>query len=142
MKLEVTRLNPVNFGVFAESMTGGNSLVPNSEFFAESGIAFGLFANEECFGLVGFFPLWNGVGEGWALMDYDLFKYPIFLRKWIISVMPKIMAEKGWHRIQWTSERSPAHHERWMESIGLTYEGVMKKYTFDKKDVSRWALTV
>ena len=86
-----------------------------------------------CFGVS---PQWYGVAELWMIPDRNLVsKHKIKFHKGAKKFMDLIMEELNLHRIHVTVLASNTKAIRWIENISFTREGVLKKYTFDKKDM-------
>jgi len=86
-----------------------------------------------CFGVA---PQWYGVAELWMIPDmYLVSKHKIKFHKGAKKFMDLIMEELNLHRIHVTVLASNIRAIKWIESISFKREGVLKKYTFDQKDM-------
>ncbi len=86
-----------------------------------------------CFGVS---PQWYGVAELWMIPDTKLVsKNKIRFHRGALRFMDLIMEELNLHRIHVTVLASNIKAIKWIESISFVREGVLKKYTFDAKDM-------
>lgn len=108
----------------------------NLDYCAENGYAYCVIDSGKpvlCFGIS---PQWYGVAELWLIPDINLIKkYRIKFHKGTKKFMDLIMEELNLHRIHVTVLSSNINAIRWIESISFKREGVLEKYTFDKKDM-------
>lgn len=92
-----------------------------------------------CFGVV---PQWYGVAELWMIPDKHLVsKHKIRFHRGAKKFMQLITEELQLHRIHVTVLASNIRAIKWIESISFVREGVLKKYTFDKKDMIMYSRT-
>ena len=92
-----------------------------------------------CFGVS---PQWYGVAELWMIPDTKLVsKNKIRFHRGALRFMDLIMEELNLHRIHVTVLASNIKALKWIESISFEREGVLKKYTFDKKDMIMYSRT-
>lgn len=86
-----------------------------------------------CFGIV---PQWYGVAELWMIPDKNMVsKHKIKFHKGAKRFMKYVTEELNLHRIHVTVLASNLRAIKWIENISFVREGVLKKYTFDKKDM-------
>tara|TARA_Y100000114_G_C11553496_1_gene228340 strand:+ start:59 stop:556 length:498 start_codon:yes stop_codon:yes gene_type:complete len=86
-----------------------------------------------CFGVS---PQWYGVAELWMIPDTKLVsKNKIRFHRGAMRFMDFVMEELNLHRIHVTVLASNTRAIKWIESIYFSREGVLKKYTFDAKDM-------
>ena len=92
-----------------------------------------------CFGVS---PQWYGVAELWMIPDKHLLrKHRFIFHRGAGKFMDFLMEELNLHRIHVTVLASNIKALKWIESISFQREGVLKKYTFDKKDMIMYSRT-
>tara|TARA_R100001086_G_scaffold88542_1_gene43370 strand:- start:583 stop:1080 length:498 start_codon:yes stop_codon:yes gene_type:complete len=106
------------------------------DFAAENGYGYAVLDGGKpmlCFGVS---PQWYGVAELWMIPDTKLVsKNRIKFHRGAKKFMELIMEELNLHRIHVTVLSSNIKAIKWIESISFQREGVLRKYTFDKKDM-------
>ena len=86
-----------------------------------------------CFGIV---PQWPGVAELWLIPDQVLIKkHRLRFHKGSLKFMVHAAEELNLHRLHVTVSAHNVPAVKWIESIYFSREGVLKKYSFDKKDM-------
>ena len=92
-----------------------------------------------CFGVS---PQWYGVAELWMIPDKHLLrKHRFIFHRGANNFMRYLMEELNLHRIHVTVLADDLRALKWIESISFQREGVLKKYTFDKKDMIMYSRT-
>ena len=103
---------------------------------AKSGYAFTVLDEGKpivCFGIV---PQWPGVAELWLIPDQVLIKkHRLRFHKGSLKFMVHAAEELNLHRLHVTVSAHNVPAVKWIESIYFSREGVLKKYSFDKKDM-------
>lgn len=85
--------------------------------------------------------IWRGVEELWMLCEERARKYPVLMTKaGRIFLLHRVIAG-NLHRIQATVRCDDLSAIRWAESLGLEYEGVMRRYGADQMDYQIMART-
>ena len=137
--LRVERLTPELMDSLAPEIPGAGALLTAANILC-AGVAYAFFADDACFGLGGVFPFTPGVGELWMMMHPDRFRHPKFLRRAALRILGEAREVMDLHRIQSAAEVAQPYHSRWMVSLGFEFEGIMRAYTFDRRDMARYAL--
>ena len=86
----------------------------------------------------GYVSLWPGVVECWMIPSIHVEKYKVKCAKLLKKYVEDIMSKEKWHRIQTTAPDDELH-ARWMKFLGLKKEGVLRKFTHNKKDYCMYA---
>ena len=86
-----------------------------------------------CFGIV---PQWPGVAELWLIPDRKLIqKWRLKFHKGAKKFMELAADELNLHRLHVTVSANNVRSVKWIEHIYFKREGVLKKYSFNKKDM-------
>tara|TARA_R100000773_G_C4194771_1_gene99362 strand:- start:216 stop:713 length:498 start_codon:yes stop_codon:yes gene_type:complete len=86
-----------------------------------------------CFGVV---PLWPGVAELWLIPDTKLIqKWKLKFHKGARKFMELAADELNLHRLHVTVSAQNVRSVKWIEHIYFKREGLLKKYSFNKKDM-------
>lgn len=89
--------------------------------------------------IVGFYELWPGVYELWALPSKYIYMYPTQYVRHMRYYVNCIFDNFGAHRLQ-TSSIADLVHDRWMACLGFECEGILRKYGPDMVDYKQWSL--
>jgi hypothetical protein len=92
------------------------------------------FVNNECVGVGGIEPQWNGVGEAWLMLSNRVALYPVKAYLVIRDGLQKLIEENELVRIQsWVRADFHKAHVL-MKHLGFKPEGLAKKYNPDGTD--------
>lgn len=91
--------------------------------------------------IAGFIQLWPGVIEGWMLPSTHFKSAPVTFARLLKRYIDRIVVDFEVHRMQTTSFHDE-FHARWMKFLGFKQEGVLEKYTQDKRDMVQYARTI
>lgn len=86
----------------------------------------------------GVLPLWKGVGEGWAVTSPLVEKYPLFFAKSVWEKTTEIIEKLQLVRLQTLVDAEHTISQKWLERMGFTNEGLMRKY-LGGRDFFRYA---
>lgn len=89
--------------------------------------------------IVGFYELWPGVYELWALPSKYIYECSTSYVRHMRGYVKCIFDNFGAHRLQ-TSSLSDPIHDRWMGCLGFECEGTLRKYGPDMVDYKQWSL--
>ena len=103
------------------------------------GQAYTMVSDEGIVACAGIVPLWKGTGEGWAITSELVEKYRISFAKSLLRYLFKIIQEFKYTRIQTTVLEHHQTSKEWLEWMGFTNEGLMRKYIGDN-NYYRYAL--
>ena len=82
----------------------------------------------------GFFPMWDGVAEGWMIGDIQLPDYGRIFLRGARQFMDWIGPRSHLHRIQFTVHAPNVHAYRFAKTLYFSSEGVLHKYAPDQTD--------
>lgn len=88
--------------------------------------------------IIGFFDLWPGVCQIWALPDKSINKYIRSHLRCVNKMMEEHFYNSSRHRMQ-TFSLNDDLHNRWMGWLNFEFEGTMKRYGPEHKDYNIWA---
>jgi hypothetical protein len=98
------------------------------------GVSFAMMSDGATIGCGGVVPRWRGVGEVWIAVADELRARPLLLVRETLRCINMIHKHGGFHRLQMNIQAQDTGLQRWAESLGFTFEGVMKQYGADKLD--------
>jgi hypothetical protein len=83
-----------------------------------------------------------GVADAWTLFTPMLKTLPFFLHRTVKIELCTVIKKFNLRRIQCTIEMTDESHTacKWAKSLGFQYEGTMRSYTHDGKNVYLFAL--
>ena len=105
----------------------------------ENGLAFTGAINRQIIACAGIKRIWGNVGEGWVLATYDIWNHPITIARAIKKNFEDLARDYKFERIQTAVRADFGIGIRFAKWMGLTNEGLMKKYGFDGTDHYRFA---
>lgn len=105
------------------------------EVVRESDIAFTLEKNGVILGCGGIVRFWGSAGEAWTLLSRHAAANMLTVTK----VVKRILADAPFDRVQMTTDVGFEEAERWARMLGFEYEGTMRKYGHDGRDMKLWA---
>lgn len=79
----------------------------------------------------GVLPLWKGVGEGWMVTSPLVEKYPILFAKTAWAKITEIIENLQLVRLQTVVHSEHIVSQKWLQRMGFTNEGLMRKYLGD-----------
>ena len=85
--------------------------------------------------------IWRGVEEMWMLCEERARKFPVVMTKAGRMFLLHRVIAGNLHRIQATVRCDDLRAIRWAESLGLDFEGVMRRYGADQMDYQIMART-
>lgn len=99
-------------------------------------------ADERVIACAGLTPIWEGVMEGWCILRDDITNREkmAFGRSVKEILHPALNAYQS-HRFQATVRIDNTLGHRFVEWLGMEFEGIMKQYGPDKADYCRYAWT-
>lgn len=98
------------------------------------------FVDDECVGVGGIEPLWEGVGEAWLMLSTNVALYPQRTYLVIREGLQRLIDEGGYIRIQSWVRADFAKAQSLMKHLGFEAEGVAKKYNPDGSDSILYSL--
>ena len=104
---------------------------------SEPGLSFTLLKDDEPIVAGGVIPMWQGVAEGWVLSSKQIFDYKIKAAGSIKKRLDYICKNNNIQRLQSAVKAEFLIGVRFAEWLGLTKEGLMKKYGLDGSDYWR-----
>ena len=103
------------------------------------GRAQSLFINGLIVGIFGCTRIHPGVGECWALLAKDIYRYPKATTKIAKKLVADNMEIMKLHRMQVTTLNADTRAKKWLKCLGFEEEGVMRMFGPDKQDFVRYA---
>ena len=89
-------------------------------------------------GAMGFLEMWPGVCEVWVIPSKYIEQYGVVFARVIKKNLNNLIEVHNLHRIQVTAIDDPRHN-RWLEWLGFTCEGVMRNYSYQKQNLKMWS---
>jgi hypothetical protein len=102
-------------------------------------LAFSAIDNGHLIVSAGIYQLWPGVGETWILASQKLTTTKVSLLRRIKKDLFKIADEKGFWRLQASTQSDWPSAKRLAMFLEMKHEGTMKKYGANKENYERWA---
>ena len=143
MQINTERLNRERLESVARALPGGELVMGSSEYLANNGVSYALFNHGQCCCIGGVYttsyPV--GVGTAWLMVDPSVIKMmPQFTIKFCKAVLGHAWTALKLHRIEAYVETHQADNRRWAELCGFAQESIMRKYTSEAKDVTKFAI--
>lgn len=141
---EIVPFKPEHLESFKEN--GGKVLVGNisnmGEILKQLGLKKTIFSGiveGRVVAIAGIMFLWNGVGEAWASFTPEGEHYMKSIHRKSKEII-RYCLENGFWRIQ-TNILAGFHKGiKWVEGLGFKYEGEMRKFSPDGKDMIRYTI--
>ena len=86
----------------------------------------------------GVVPLWQGVGQGWVLVDKTNTE-KLALCRAMRRGMRDIVANGPFHRVQADVKTSYKQGQKFLKMLGFVYEGPLWAFTSDGEDYERYS---
>lgn len=99
--------------------------VPYGIQLQAAGPAFTAFAGTEVVGCAGIIPLWTGRAQVWSLMSDLVRLYPIPIHR----AVKRYIEQYDVTRLECTVDPRSPRAVAWVQRLGFTYEGTLRKYT-------------
>lgn len=87
----------------------------------------------------GVLPMWRGVGDIWMVGSDLIDKYPKSLFRLARSIINEATKGLSLHRVQCSVDVDQESHKRFVEHLGFSPEGLMRKYGANGEDHIRYA---
>ena len=97
------------------------------------------FDSGEILAIVGVSPLWKGVGTVWTLLTDAAREHGVALTLGVLRFMDMLHVERGYWRLQATTESGDEVARLWIIRLGFEYEGTMTAYGPDAMTHSMYA---
>lgn len=108
------------------------------ESFAKRGRAWTIVINDEVITCSGLYPMWPGVYEGWQVPTIRVQNNSYQYAKAYKETLDDAFMGDEVHRVQSYCIHDDLH-DKWMRFLGFEKEGVMRKYSWDKRDYALYA---
>ena len=106
---------------------------------AQSGNGLVILYDGEILGYMGYYVLWPGVCEIWAMPSIRVNKYPKTYLATVKECIDKTFKEKTeYHRFQVTCPDN-AYYDKWIGFLGMTCEGILRQYDTERNDYKIWS---
>lgn len=97
-----------------------------------------LLDGEDTIAIIGFFPMWEGVAEVWAIPSKHVHAYGLRYVRHAKREIDRIIKENGFRRLQ-TVSRADGATDKWMRILGFECEGLLRGYAANGDDYRMWA---
>ena len=125
-----------------ESIFTLGDIGPRMDAVAEvSDFACTVLYKEKILACAGLSLIWPGVANSWRIPSKDLPKHSIVFARFVARNLSGIIKVYGIHRLQTVAAMDDLH-TRWLSWLDFELEGVLNKYTHQKKDRGMWARIV
>lgn len=104
------------------------------------GPALTLIDNDKIIASAGIVRIWPGVGEAWAIIGVDVFDYPITFHRYTKRIIPKMIEDGAFHRVQALVLEGFQKGIEWVKDLGFCKEGFMRHYGPDKQNYWRYVI--
>ena len=84
--------------------------------------------DSELLAIAGVAPLWKGVGTVWTLLTTQALERGVSLSLGVTRFIDMLHVERGYWRLQATTERGDEAARLWIIKLGFEYEGTMTAY--------------
>ena len=85
---------------------------------------------------------WPGVAEGWYALSEHVDNHKVSAVLCLNRMIEELVKRHNLHRLQTTIRTDFEHAIKLVEFVGFSFEGTLKAYTEDKKDVYMYALII
>jgi hypothetical protein len=89
--------------------------------------------------IAGVAPIWKGVGTVWTLITQEARDHGVVLSIGVRRLVKMLHVERGYWRLQATTERGDEPARLWIVGLGFSYEGTMIAYGPDMKTHDMYA---
>ena len=89
-------------------------------------------------GCAGIMRLWPGLGYAWALLTPAGRQRPLVVTRLVRQGLAEAMQREKYHRVQADAIKKHKEACRWLEVLGFTKEGIMRRYGADGEDFVRY----
>lgn len=103
-------------------------------------LAWTMVRGDQPLAIGGVLPLWEGVGEAWAIVTLGAQRHPMAFHRAAKRRLYEMQAHGKFHRIQCVVEWNHTVGHRWAESLGFMYEGPHYLYCERKLNYKRYCL--
>jgi len=87
----------------------------------------------------GMMPMWEGVGEGWAITSTLIHKEIFWFHRFVVRDIVGKMKERKIHRLQATVHQDNTISMKWLKRMNFIEEGCLHKYSPDGADYYMYA---
>lgn len=110
-----------------------------ARLLATRGPAFTGLVDGEVIACGGILIFWAGVGEAWVVTSDLVDRYKLFFARTVTAKLGQIIREHRLERVQAAIDAEHHASIKWVEKMGFTNEGLMRKY-LGRRDFYRYAL--
>lgn len=103
--------------------------IENLETAAADGDAFTLMYDGRVMCVGGVHNIWPGCGQVWLIPSVYALQHPMVFARQVRRILDVMIETHQLHRVQALINTKLAPGERWIEMLGFTKEGVLRKYS-------------
>ena len=129
----------ISYGMNSKLMELDAAYKDNRICLADQGNAYTLFVDNKPIVAGGIIILWKGVAEGWVMASQNIFDVKFLAAKTITSMMINHCKKNKIKRLQTSVKANFKTGVRFANWLGLSSEGLMKRYGPDGSDYIRMA---
>ena len=129
----------LNYDGMEKELFSGQDINKMIEIYFKHGDAYMAVQGRNVLAICGIYPLYQGVGNGWAFINKDARKHFKSIYKAIRDGYKNIVKDYGFHRVQTAVIKDCPKALKLIERLGFTAEGVMKQCGFNKEDMVLYA---
>jgi len=104
-----------------------------------TGPAWTLFKNDRIVTCGGISIYWQGVGEAWVLTSPLFYENRFTVHRLTRAHLAQVSLLYKLHRVQAVADPNDPKAVQWLETLGFTFEGLMRKYGPDGRDYKLYA---
>lgn len=108
-------------------------------YYSEPGNAFTMFIDGKPVFAIGLVVLWQGVAEGWVMASQNVFDIKFLAAKTMLKITNDLCKKNKIKRLQTSVKANFKTGVRFANWLGLSSEGLMKRYGPDGSDYIRMA---
>ncbi len=109
------------------------------DLYAQCGLAYSLIHDGRTIAIAGVAFVAEGVGEAWALTDFQVKRYPLAFHRAVKSGLNTIFETYKLRRIQAVVLADWRVGREWLKRLGFQSEGIMEAFGPDSADYIRYA---
>lgn len=112
--------------------------IPICDMMVNYGLSVAILQKGKVAAAMGVIPLWEGVGEAWAVLTNKIKENPLTLIRLTKDMISRAQETMCLHRIQVSVVERDYNICRWIKSLGFHSEGVMEKFGPDGNNHIRY----
>lgn len=113
------------------------SVKDSLQFLADEQTGGTIFGDGRAICVLGYYQLWQGLYQVWIIPSKYMRQYRVQVCRFVKDLLDSFVKTHEVHRLQ-TACLDDELHTRWMTYLGFVSEGVMERYTVDRKNYRMW----